>query len=96
MRRRAGVRAVKSRAATAICDLLAPICSHVFFRKVEAGCIRVWIAGGVTDKQRCMDTLALTVEQELGRDWQAGGATLQPQSNCEYGSHAGAVWSDGY
>jgi len=29
--------------------------------------VRVWIAGGVTDMRRGMNTLALTVQQGLGR-----------------------------
>ncbi|RWR25291.1 transposase [Sinirhodobacter populi] len=33
---------------------------------------RVWIAGGVTDMRRGMNTLALTVQQGLGRDPHAG------------------------
>ena len=34
--------------------------------------VRVWIAGGVTDMRRGMNTLALTVQKGLGRDQQAG------------------------
>ena len=34
--------------------------------------VRVWIAGGVTDMRRGMNTLALTVQQGLGRDPHAG------------------------
>ena len=33
---------------------------------------RVWIAGGVTDMRRGMNTLALTVQEGLGRDPHAG------------------------
>ena len=33
---------------------------------------KVWIAGGVTDMRRGMNTLALTVQQGLGRDPHAG------------------------
>lgn len=32
----------------------------------------MWIAGGVTDMRRGMNTLALTVQQSLGRDPHAG------------------------
>ena len=34
--------------------------------------VRVWIAGGATDMRRGMNTLALTVQQGLGRDPHAG------------------------
>ena len=34
--------------------------------------VRVWIAGGVTDMRRGMNTLALQVQQGLGRDSHAG------------------------
>jgi len=34
--------------------------------------MRVWIAGGVTGMRRGMNTLALTVQQGLGRDPHAG------------------------
>ena len=34
--------------------------------------VRVWIAGGVTDMRRGMNTLALTVQQGLGRDPHVG------------------------
>lgn len=34
--------------------------------------VRVWIAGGVTDMRRGMNTLALQVQQGLGRDPHAG------------------------
>ena len=34
--------------------------------------VRVWIAGGVTDMRRGMNTLALAVQQGLGRDPHAG------------------------
>ncbi|MGV6849308.1 MAG: IS66 family insertion sequence element accessory protein TnpB [Marinibacterium sp.] len=34
--------------------------------------VRVWIAGGVTDMRRGMNTLELTVQQGLGRDPHAG------------------------
>ena len=34
--------------------------------------VRVWIAGGVTSMRRGMNTLALTVQQGLGRDPHAG------------------------
>ena len=33
---------------------------------------KVWIAGGVTDKRRGMNTLAVAVQQGLGRDPHAG------------------------
>ena len=33
---------------------------------------KVWIAGGVTDMRRGMNTLALQVQQGLGRDPHAG------------------------
>ena len=33
---------------------------------------KVWIAGGVTDMRRGMNTLALAVQQGLGRDPHAG------------------------
>jgi transposase len=33
---------------------------------------KVWIAGGVTDMRRGMNTLALSVQQGLGRDPHAG------------------------
>ena len=35
--------------------------------------VRGWIAGGVTDMRRGMNTLALQVRQGLGRDPHAGG-----------------------
>lgn len=38
---------------------------------VPAG-VKVWIAGGVTDMRRGMNTLALQVQERLGRDPQAG------------------------
>ena len=38
---------------------------------VPAG-VRLWIAGGVTDMRRGMNTLALQVQQALGRDPHAG------------------------
>ena len=34
--------------------------------------VKVWIAGGVTDMRRGMNTLALQVQQGLGRDPHAG------------------------
>lgn len=34
--------------------------------------VRVWIAGGVTDMRRGMNTLALQVQEGLGRDAHAG------------------------
>ena len=34
--------------------------------------VRVWLATGVTDMRRGMNTLALQVQQELGRDPHAG------------------------
>ena len=34
--------------------------------------VRVWIAGGVTDMRRGMNTLALQVQEGLGRDPHAG------------------------
>jgi len=34
--------------------------------------VKVWIAGGVTDMRRGMNTLALQVQQGLGRDLHAG------------------------
>ena len=34
--------------------------------------VKVWIAGGVTDMRRGMNTLALQVQQGLGRDPNAG------------------------
>ena len=34
--------------------------------------VRVWLATGVTDMRRGMNTLALRVQQELGRDPHAG------------------------
>ena len=34
--------------------------------------VKVWIAGGVTDMRRGMNTLALAVQQGLGRDPHAG------------------------
>ena len=36
------------------------------------GGVRVWLAAGVTDMRRGMNTLALQVQQELGRDPHAG------------------------
>ena len=33
-----------------------------------AGGVKVWIAGGVTDMRRGMNTLALQVQEGLGRD----------------------------
>ncbi len=35
--------------------------------------VKVWIAGGVTDMRRGMNTLALQVQEGLGRDPHAGG-----------------------
>ena len=35
--------------------------------------VRVWLATGVTDMRRGMNTLALQVQQELGRDPHVGG-----------------------
>jgi transposase len=34
--------------------------------------VKVWIAGGVTDMRRGMNTLALQVQQGIGRDPYAG------------------------
>ena len=34
--------------------------------------VRVWLASGVTDMRRGMNTLALQVQQDLGRDPHAG------------------------
>ena len=34
--------------------------------------VRVWLATGVTDMRRGMNTLALQVQQDLGRDPHAG------------------------
>ena len=34
--------------------------------------VKVWIAGGVTDMRRGMNTLALQVQEGLGRDPHAG------------------------
>lgn len=34
--------------------------------------VKVWIAGGVTDMRKVMNTLALQVQQGLGRDPHAG------------------------
>ena len=34
--------------------------------------VRVWLATGITDMRRGMNTLALQVQQELGRDPHAG------------------------
>ena len=36
------------------------------------GGVRVWLASGVTDMRRGMNTLALQVQQDLGRDPHAG------------------------
>ena len=36
------------------------------------GGVRVWLAGGVTDMRRGMNTLALQVQEGLGRDPHAG------------------------
>ena len=35
-------------------------------------CVRVWLASGVTDMRRGMNTLALQVQEDLGRDPHAG------------------------
>lgn len=54
--------------------------------------MRVWIAGGVTDMRRGMNTLALTVQQGLGRDPYAG------EIFCFRGRKGGLVnllWRDG-
>lgn len=39
---------------------------------------KVWIAGGVTDMRKGMNTLALQVQQGLGRDPYAGEIFLLP------------------
>ncbi|MGO4910502.1 IS66 family insertion sequence element accessory protein TnpB [Pseudorhodobacter sp. W20_MBD10_FR17] len=37
---------------------------------------KVWIVGGVTDMRRGMNTLAVAVQQDLGRDPQAAETEL--------------------
>ena len=37
-----------------------------------SGGVRVWLATGVTDMRRGMNTLALQVQEDLGRDPHAG------------------------
>ena len=47
--------------------------------------VKVWIAGGVTDMRRGMNTLALQVQQGLGRDPYAGAtAFLSGESRLRF------------
>ena len=58
---------------------------------VPAG-VRVWLATGVTDMRRGMNTLALQVQEDLGRDPHAGDLYI-------FRGHRGdlvkILWSDG-
>ena len=42
------------------------------------GDVRVWLASGVTDMRRGMNTLALQVQEALGRDPHAGDLFVFP------------------
>ena len=42
--------------------------------------VRVWLATGVTDMRRGMNTLALQVQQDLGRDPHAGDLYRLPRT----------------
>ena len=46
------------------------------------GGVRVWLATGVTDMRRGMNTLALQVQQDLGRDPHAGDLWSCPRTWC--------------
>ena len=54
--------------------------------------VRVWIAGGVTDMRRGMNTLALAVQQGLGRDPHAGDLYV---FRGRRGDLVKIVWHDG-
>jgi transposase len=41
--------------------------------------VKVWIAGGTTDMRRGMNTLALQVQEGLGRDPHAGEISRLPR-----------------
>ena len=58
---------------------------------VPAG-VRVWLATGVTDMRRGMNTLALQVQEDLGRDPHAGDLYI---FRGRRGDLVKILWSDG-
>ena len=58
---------------------------------VPAG-VRVWLASGVTDMRRGMNTLALQVQEDLGRDPHAGDLYI---FRGRRGDLVKILWSDG-
>ena len=58
---------------------------------VPAG-VRVWLATGVTDMRRGMNTLALQVQEDLGRDPHAGDLYV---FRGRRGDLVKILWSDG-
>ena len=45
-------------------------------------CVRVWLATGLTDMRRGMNTLALQVQQDLGRNPHAGDLYAQKRKDA--------------
>ena len=56
------------------------------------GGVRVWLATGVTDMRRGMNTLALQVQEDLGRDPHAGDLYI---FRGRRGDLVKILWSDG-
>ena len=56
------------------------------------GGVRVWLATGVTDMRRGMNTLALQVQEDLGRDPHAGDLYV---FRGRRGDLVKILWSDG-
>jgi len=50
---------------------------------------KVWIAGGVTDMRCGMNSLALKIQEGLGRDPQMGSACRSTPSGSRLGSSSG-------
>ena len=55
--------------------------------------VRVWLASGVTDMRRGMNTLALQVQQDLGRDSHAGHLFV---FRGRRGDLVKILWHDGF
>ncbi len=56
------------------------------------GGVRVWLASGVTDMRRGMNTLALQVQEDLGHDPHAGDLYI---FRGRRGDLVKILWSDG-
>ena len=56
------------------------------------GGVRVWLASGVTDMRRGMNTLALQVQEDLGRDPHAGDLYI---FRGRRGDLVKCLWHDG-